>query len=242
GHQMKPVIGITASHIEEEINTYPREYYINAVLRAGGIPILLPIVTEAEIAEHYLTLINGLILSGGSDVGPAHFGQEPVKGTGRVYWERDCFELTLTQRALDLNMPILGICRGAQVLNIAAGGDIYQDIYTQLDGVCEHSQKAERSIPWHTVALLQDSKLGSVFGSGEIRVNSFHHQAIKTVAAGFKIVAKAKDGIIEGIEATKHKFVIGVQWHPEALVKDKASVSLFTALIKASSQYQLQGE
>jgi putative glutamine amidotransferase len=232
---MKPVIGITVAHIEEEINTYPREYYINAVLGAGGIPILLPIVPEVKTLQHYLTLINGLVLSGGSDVGPAHFGQEPIKGTGRVYWERDFFELTLTQRAMELNMPILGICRGAQVLNIAAGGDIYQDIYSQLDGVFEHSQKAERSKTWHAVALLQDSKLGSVFGSGEIRVNSFHHQAIKTVASGFKTVAKAMDGIIEGIESTKHKFVIGVQWHPEALVKDKASLSLFNALIKASS-------
>ena len=232
---MRPLIGITVAHVEEELSTYPRDYYVQAVNNAGGAPLLLPPLAGAEVIERYLRLVDGVILSGGSDLDASLFGEEPLLGTGRVYPERDCFELALAGRALELDLPLLGICRGVQVLNIAAGGDIYQDIRSQVAGVLEHSQKAPRDYPWHGVELAAASILGSICGCEGMRVNSFHHQAVRTVAPGFKVAARAKDGVIEAIEGVEAKFALGVQWHPEAMGKDGAGEEIFAAFIAATA-------
>ena len=230
---MEPIIGITLAHCEEEIVSYPRQYYVEAVQRAGGVPLLLP-VAYLHI-ERYLHLIDGLILTGGSDVDASYFGEEPLQGTGKVFPDRDRFEISIAKRALEMELPLLGICRGMQVMNIAAGGDIYQDIVSQLPGVLEHSQKAARSVAWHTVGLVQGSKLAESFQGKETRVNSFHHQAVRKLAPGFECVAKAKDGIIEGIESKHNRYALGIQWHPEGML-DSASegLALFRNFIKSA--------
>ncbi len=231
---MGPVIGVTTAHLEEEINTYPRHYYVQAIYKSGATPILIPVIPDQDAVDHYMQIVDGLILSGGTDVDPKYFGQEPIRGTGRVYPERDSLEIALARKALKLKLPVLGICRGIQVLNIAFGGDIYQDIYSQVPGVLEHSQKAPRNSSWHSIELLPESKVGRILGVKELRVNSFHHQAIRNIAPGFRVVARSRDGIIEGIETENHQFVIGVQWHPEALVEDDdIALNLFQAFIKA---------
>lgn len=230
-----PVIGITSAHVEEEISTYPRQYYVQAIAQCGGTPLLLPVLAGGGAARRYLELVDGLLLSGGGDVEPRYFGQEPLRGTGKVYPERDSFEIELVRAALQQDMPVLAICRGIQVLNIAQGGDIYQDIYSQAPGVLEHSQKIGRGFPWHKVDLVPDSRLSNVLGSVEVRVNSFHHQAVKTVAPGFEVSATAADGITEAIESNHHRFVIGVQWHPEAMApSDPMALKLFESFVAAS--------
>lgn len=235
---MKPVIGITAAHIEEEIVTYPREYYVKAVVAAGGTPVLLPVINEPGSLEQYLNLVNGLILSGGSDVDPAYFAEEPRQGSGKVYPERDSFELQLVRGAWGRNLPILGICRGAQVLNIALGGDIYQDIVRQLAGVLEHVQQVQRDKAWHTVEICTAGLLSQIVTNKQIRVNSFHHQAIRKVAPGFAVAARTQDGIIEAIEAEVSGcgFALGVQWHPEAMLHEESSRCLFAALLDAAGK------
>ncbi|HEX3015770.1 MAG TPA: gamma-glutamyl-gamma-aminobutyrate hydrolase family protein [Desulfobacteria bacterium] len=232
---MTPLIGITAAHIDEEIATYPRHYYVQAVSMAGGTPLLLPVLNDNAKIEQYLKTCNGLLLTGGSDVDPVHFGNEPQQKIGRVYPERDDFELALAEKALSRNMPILAICRGIQVLNIAAGGNIFQDIYSEVSGVLQHSQKAPRPYPWHSIELVEDSILARIFGAGALRVNSFHHQAVDLVAPGFRVAARAQDGIIEAIESMDKKFVIGVQWHPESMVEQHEQfLKLFQAFVHAS--------
>ena len=231
---LSPVIGITSAHMEEEISTYPRHYYVQAIHQCGGTPLLLPVLTEGGASKRYLELVDGLLLSGGGDVEPRYFGQEPLRGTGKVYPERDSFEIELVRAALQQDVPVLAICRGIQVLNIALGGDIYQDIYSQAPGMLEHSQKIGRNFPWHKVDLLPDSRLAKILGSGEVRVNSFHHQAVKTVAPGFEVTARAADGLTEAIESNQHRFAIGVQWHPEAMApNDPMSLKLFEAFVVA---------
>ncbi|MDA8442049.1 MAG: gamma-glutamyl-gamma-aminobutyrate hydrolase family protein [Peptococcaceae bacterium] len=229
---MAPLIGITTAHYEEEINTYPRQFYAQAVLKAGGIPMLLPIA-DKHVVDSYLAVLDGLILSGGSDVDPYCFKQEPLPGTGKVYPERDAWEIALAERALASGMPVLGICRGIQVMNIACGGTIYQDI-ANFQGGLGHDQKAPRSQAWHSVKVSQGSRLADICGTEHLRVNSFHHQALELVAERFCVVGQASDGIIEAIEAKHEEFALGVQWHPETMVDtDYRSLALFQALVKA---------
>lgn len=236
---MGPVVGITTAHYDEEISTYPRQYYVEAVHKSGGLPLLLPVLTDTNAIGPYLKMIDGLVLTGGCDVGPKHFGQEPLRGMGKVYPERDVFELELTRKSLDINLPVLGICRGIQVMNIAMGGDIYQDLYSQEPGALEHSQKTRRDCAWHSVGVQEDSLLNRILRAKELRVNSFHHQAIKSSAPGFRVSAAAKDGIIEAIESDRHRFALGVQWHPEAMATtDPLAAKLFRAFVEFCGEKQ----
>jgi len=234
---MGPLIGITTAHYEEEISTYSRQYYVDAVCQAGGVPVLLPVLTGQSVIDRYVGLVDGLVLTGGGDVGPSNFGEEPVRGTGKVYPERDQFEISLVGRSLERDIPVLGICRGIQVLNIAMGGDIFQDLYTQVSTALEHRQKAPRDCAWHHVEVCRDSLLGRALGVEQIRVNSFHHQAVKRIAPGFKLCASARDGVIEGIENEGYRFALGVQWHPEAMAgSDPAAAKLFREFVSAASK------
>lgn len=232
---MRPLIGITSAHVEEEISTYPRQYYVDCVLQAGGLPILLPVVSG--MADLYLDRIDGLILTGGGDVAPHLFNEEPVRGTGKVFPERDEVEIELVQKSMERDLPMLAICRGMQVLNIACGGTIYQDINSQVPDVFEHSQKAPRAEAWHSVELAPGTRLREIFCCETLRVNSFHHQAVKDIASEFAIGARSGDGVIEEIESRVKRFVIGVQWHPEAMVaKDGRFLALFKAMVRACSK------
>lgn len=236
---MRPIIGITCGDGPDAAGyqiglpgTYARSIY-----RAGGLPILIaPPRADAEpddVAE-ILDRIDGLLVPGGVDVDPARFGEAPHPSLGRVDPDRDVLEIVLTEAALRRGTPILAICRGIQVLNIAAGGSVYQDLATQVPGAIQHRQVAPRWHASHPVEVAGESRLGQILGGERAEVNSFHHQAVRKLAPGFIATAAAPDGVIEGIEQPEHRFAVGVQWHPEGMwERHPVMLELFAALVAA---------
>lgn len=240
---MRPVIGITcsltASVIGDSVYSLERNIiardYAGVIEHAGGTPLLIPHVGDLECIDQYLGVLDGLVLSGGGDIDPLLFDQEPHRNIGSVDRVRDKMELQLTQKALNQDLPLLGICRGIQMLNVAAGGTIYQDIGAEMPQptLC-HSQTGAGWYASHTIDILPDTRLLQVFGSPIARVNSYHHQAVRDVAEGFIVTAKAKDNVIEAIESPAHRFALGVQCHPELMWEQHPeALSLFTAFLKA---------
>ena len=240
---MRPVIGITcsltASPIGDSIYALERNIiacdYARAIEYVGGTPLLVPHVEDMGCIDRYLGVLDGLVLSGGGDIDPLLFGQEPHQNMGSVDCVRDEMELQLTQKALDQDLPILAICRGIQMLNVAAGGTIYQDIAAEMpQPTLRHSQTGAGWYASHTIDILSDSRLFQIFGSPTTRVNSFHHQAVRDVPKGFIVTAKAKDNVIEAIESPTHRFALGVQCHPEMMwERHPEALNLFTAFLKA---------
>ncbi|USG63727.1 gamma-glutamyl-gamma-aminobutyrate hydrolase family protein [Brevibacillus ruminantium] len=232
----KPVIGITGAHVKHNSfmeGVYVHQDYPKSVAAAGGLPIVLPYLYP-EITLETLPLVDGIILSGGEDVDPFNYGEEPHLHLGYTTPERDDVEIELVQYALDHNIPLLAICRGVQILNVALGGTLIQDIPSQVKQPLQHSQKAERGRDTHWVTIEEGSWLAHIFEAEQIRVNSLHHQALKDVASELKIVAKASDGIVEAVEYTGSSFAIGVQWHPEsqAAAANPLMSKLFEAFVE----------
>ena len=211
--------------------------YVQAVELGGGAPVVIPPhLGERELGP-ILEHIDGLILSGGGDIRPALFGEEDSGLLWSVDERRDRAELALAQWALAEGHPLLAICRGIQVLNVAAGGTLIQDIPTQVPKALTHSTVAGRpvAVVAHTVEVAPGSKLAALLGAGELGVNSAHHQAVKAVGDGLVVTARAPDGIIEGLEQPDHPFCVGVQWHPEAMVERHPIMRrLFEALVEAA--------
>lgn len=233
---MKPRIGISCAHGDTMPDRYVlRASYVEAVAAAGGIPVLLPCRLEADPAE-YACVVDGLLLAGGGDLDPFYYGEEPRVDNGSIDPVADAFELGLARCFLVAGRPVLGICRGMQVLNVAAGGDLHQDLRTATGTELEHFQKAP---PWHGTHMIrvqEGSGLGAVLGEERLRVNSFHHQAVRRVAPGFVAVATAGDGVIEAIERPGNGFALGVQWHPERMhACSEAARRIFRALVQAST-------
>lgn len=233
---MKPLIGLTAYMLREpgksEYVAVPADY-MRAVQRAGGIPVILPFCeNEAEAAE-LIDRLDGLLLAGGSDVDPNLYGEEPHPKLGAVSPERDLAELSLARVALGRNMPVLGICRGHQVLAVAAGGTLYQDIPAQVAAPIKHSQEAPRWFASHTVTVQPGTRLAALLGT-ELKVNSFHHQAVKGLPEGWVASAEAADGVNEAMEHPGLQFALGVQWHPENFTGRPYSFDrLFEAFVAA---------
>jgi putative glutamine amidotransferase len=228
--RMKPVIGITSSYNNTDQNYVLPSSYINAVERGGGIPLLLPPTLNVDVDRH-LALVEGVILTGGVDVDPCLYGEDPIPQMGTIDPIRDEYELKLTRRILETRKPVLAICRGCQVLNVAAGGKLWQDINSQIKNSMKHNQQAPTSYASHTVKVAKDSKLLEIYGVETIGVNTFHHQGIKTLGSGLKAVAWANDETIEAVEGSG-KFTIGVQWHPERML-DSDHLKLFKAFTAA---------
>jgi putative glutamine amidotransferase len=234
---MRPIIGITTKHDEAARHILLEEGYFRAIEAAGGLPVALPPLVSREAASECAALIHGLLLSGGPDIDPVHFGEEPT-GTQVITPERDAFELTLLGEATGRGMPVLAICRGAQVLNVFAGGDLYQDLSSQYPQALKHRQEAPAWYGTHRVDLVPGSLVARILGCTELRVNSFHHQGIRRVGAGFKASARAQDGLVEAIEAVGEEFVLGVQWHPERMwEKEERQARLFRAFVAACAAY-----
>ncbi|MED3660519.1 gamma-glutamyl-gamma-aminobutyrate hydrolase family protein [Ureibacillus sp. FSL K6-8385] len=211
------------------------EAYVKAVMEAGGIPVGLPYAGEDD-GERIINTINGLLLSGGGDINPILYGEEPLPRLGRVITERDEREIQWTIAAIQKKIPILAVCRGLQILNVALGGTVYQDLYAQKKReTLLHSQTSLRHETSHFVHLREDSKLYKIANTKKIAVNSFHHQAIKEAAKDLAIVGVASDGIVEAAEHKTLPFCLGVQWHPEALAVngDPMSLALFRSFIAA---------
>lgn len=234
----RPVIGITGRHYQynaEIKGVFVGDDYTKGIYEAGGLPVVLPYTDVEEQLKAWGSELDGLLLSGGEDMDPSYFKETPMLGLGEVSPERDRLEASLTHDMLALGKPILGICRGVQVLNVLTGGSLYQDLPRQIKAM-QHSQKAPRSHLAHDVEILRNSQLYRLLGATTVKVNTFHHQAIKDVAPGFIVTAKASDGVIEAIESTKYPFVLGVQWHPENLwEKYPIFHKLFQGLVEAAA-------
>lgn len=244
----KPVIGITADSLFSEGGTFPgtervfvNQSYIYSIQKAGGIPLILPTVQQEESASEQILRIDGLICSGGNDINPLLFGEEPHAKLGFVLPDRDEYELKLIRLAYSARKPILGICRGIQVINVAFGGTLYQDLCAQRpDRVLKHSQSSRRDFAGHTTDIVPGTLLQQILGVPSLPVNSFHHQAVKDPAAGFVINATARDGIVEGIEYAGEPFVLGVQWHPELLVDSyPVMLELFRRLVAEAEKRRI---
>lgn len=234
---MAYTIGITCAWKEKNSCHKLHDEYVCAVKAAGGVPFLLPGLDSFELIAVYYNQLDGFIFSGGSDVDPAFFGEEPQQDLREITPRRDAFELALAKLVLEGDKPALGICRGMQVLNIAAGGDVYQDLQDVTKQ--KHLQQAPRWYPSHTVQVEQNSNLFRLGQQESFKVNSFHHQAIRRVGKGLKAVAWSKDGLVEAIESISEEGTIcakarimAVQWHPECnCLQEKLSFSLFENLV-----------
>jgi putative glutamine amidotransferase len=234
-----PLIGITTSVTVDKTpeRAYVNITYIRAVQEAGGIPVLLPPHLAADVQAALWPRLDGLVLTGGGDIDPARFSDRRHPKVEDVSPARDELEIGFTRRALDDDVPLFAICRGIQVLNVALGGTLVQDLPSQRPGPIAHSQREPRHQPTHAVKVMgEGTRLGRVLGTLEVSVNSMHHQAIDSLGFGLREVAWAPDGVIEGVEMPgEERFVLGVQWHPEELVgHDQAARNLFAAVVEAA--------
>lgn len=231
---MRPLIGISCWQNPESLEFFVPEAYVQALRKAGATTVLIPFVSSEDEAEQALARLDGLLLSGGGDLDPVHWGEEPQWHMGRIDPARDQSELLLARRALSTGLPVLGICRGLQVLTVASGGSLWQDLPSQVTSSLKHDQNAPRWYPTHAVRLTHGSRLATWLGT-ETRVNSYHHQAVRQVPPTFMVAASAEDGVIEALEHQSHPFAIGVQWHPEAMWnRDQNHDPLFLAFVQAA--------
>jgi putative glutamine amidotransferase len=242
-----PLIGISTSELRtpDRVDRDPdaeppqRELalgldYPIAVAAGGGVPVVLP--PQLDLALELIDRLDGLVLSGGPDLDPALYAAAPHEHLGPVEPATDRWELALLQAALQRELPVLAICRGMQLLNVAYGGTLWQDIATELDLGEVHRQKARGTQTTHTVTVAQDSRLADLTGPGRIDVNSFHHQAVDRLGPGLVVSARDDAGLIEGVEDPSRAFVVGVQWHAESLTARPEQAGLFKGLVDAASK------
>ncbi len=235
---MKPIIGISGSiltNVGSNFNGYIRAYvnqdYVDSVLQAGGVPLILPMNDQTETANEMLKLCDGIILSGGHDVDPNLYGEEPLQKLGEICPKRDAFDIALYNSAIEQKKPILGICRGYQIINVINGGTLHQDL-SYADGVwIRHDQDDGPTVLTHSLNVENDEFLN--VGVERFRVNSFHHQILKDVAPGFNVVATSDDGVVEALQKIDDDiFIFAVQWHPEMLHKiDENSKRIFANFV-----------
>lgn len=240
----RPLVGITcgtsaldaaAKTPQDRIN---RAYSV-AVWQAGAVPVVLPVIEDEDAAEALLDPLDGLLVSGGYDVAPRLFGEETLNDTVEVDAPRDAGELPLLRAAIARDLPMLCICRGIQSLNVVLGGTLYQDLPSQLPSKIAHRQTEPRGVATHAIEIERGSRLSRIAGSTAMAVNSFHHQALKDVAPGLEVTARAADGVVEAVERAESRFLVAVQFHPEetAPVCPK-SRSLFKALAEAATRFR----
>jgi len=211
---------------------------VNAVLTVGGTPVLIPLITDETALDEIVSRIDGLLLTGGGDIYSPLYGEELHPAVDSYDLKRDRYDIALVKQAAERQLPILGICRGCQLINVAFGGTLIQDIPSQvLESTVNHYQEEAREVATHSIQITSDSQLCKIVHTKQIKVNTFHHQAVKTVAPGFEAVAWAEDGVIEAIESTEGKAIWGVQWHPEngAVAKDPVMLDLFRHLVNEAA-------
>jgi putative glutamine amidotransferase len=232
-------VGLTIGNSKEAEIFALRDDYVRAVETAGGLPLVLAPGDPGDapaLAADYLDRVDALVLSGGADIDPALYGEPPHARIGPVFPERDAFEVALCREALRRDMPILAICRGHQLLNVATGGTLFQDIASQVEAAAMHDPDQERWERCHDVEVLAGTRMREILGQERVAVNSFHHQAVKELGRGLVLAARGcDDGVIEGMEMPDRKFVLGVQWHPESFWdRPQGFQPLFQALVNAA--------
>lgn len=240
---MKPIIGIAANimlhPIEELKNTqvsYTPYDFVTGIAQAGGIPIVIPI-TDTQHVKTYVDTIDGLVLGGGQDISPLLYDEEPLPELNETMPLRDCFEIALIHEVLKQKKPIFGVCRGLQILNVAKGGTLYQDLTSQLHVSIKHIQDTLPHFIEHSITTTEHSIIRRLIGEKSF-VNTLHHQAIKDLAPAFKATAFSPDGLIEAIESTDDtQYILAVQWHPEILLESQhpESIALFKEFVQQAS-------
>lgn len=238
---MKPFIGITTGRGESS-QGYPQlrvaEAYVQAIANAGGLPVLLPLGLDEPLLAKLLGRLDGLLLTGGGDIHPRHYGSTAETGATRVDEDRDRVEFALLRHALRNNLPFLGVCRGLQVVNVALGGSLYVDLATERPQGIEHRYYPDwpREHRAHTVRITPGSLLARTLEVTEVQVNSLHHQGVRELAPGLVASAVAPDGLIEGLEVPQSRFGLAVQWHPENLQDEAVMRALFEGLVQAAAE------
>jgi putative glutamine amidotransferase len=233
----KPIIGIGA---DVSITPGKRDQafayttYTEALRKSGAIPLVIP--PQPENVEEIITGLDGLVLAGGFDCDPTLYGEEPHPSLKTMDCRRQENDLALAKAARDRGIPTLGICLGLQMMNIAAGGSLVQDIDSQIDTNIQHASEPENRVR-HDVLIEHGTQLGGILGDREMNVNSSHHQAIRKLGDGLRVTARAPDGIIEGLEDPHRDFYLGVQWHPEDMPGEQSATKLFAALVEAARRY-----
>jgi putative glutamine amidotransferase len=231
---MRPIVGLTTSVDQQQILKLKSDY-TKAVFKTDGLPFILAPTQQELILKEIVSTLDGLLLTGGQDPQPLLYGEQPLIGLEEVDVERDLFELKLIKLMLKCDKPIFGICRGCQILNVACGGTLYQDICREQQSSLEHKQKAAGKYASHSIWLAPNSKLNPDAANKIYQVNSFHHQALKKIPPPLTPIAYAADGVVEAVESTEHRFVIGVQWHPERMFgNDKWTQGIFKSFITAA--------
>jgi putative glutamine amidotransferase len=241
----RPLIGVTTSEVRRKKDAKPLPQgdlrqpevvlgmsYAGAVADAGGVPVVLaPVGEPAAVVDH----LSGVCLSGGPDLDPATYGAEPHPNLGPIEPAVDAFELAVARRADAIGLPMLGICRGSQTLNVARGGTLHQHVPDVVDGSVAHRQTASGRETTHSVRIEPGSRLAEIVGPGDLEVNAFHHQAVDRLGRGLRAVAWAPDGLVEAVEDDADALYLGVQWHVETLVHLPRHARLFEALVEAAA-------
>ena len=231
---MKPIVGVMPLWDDEKDSMWMLPGYMDGISQAGGLPIIFPFTADEQELEQLMGLCDGFLLTGGHDVSPEMYHEPPMEGLVVSCPKRDGMEGIVLRRALERDLPVLGICRGIQFINAFLGGTLYQDLPTQRPSKIEHHQAPPYDQPIHEVAVAEGSPLYHCLGVGSLAVNSYHHQAVKTLAPALEAMAFSPDGLIEAVYMPGKKFLWAVQWHPEFSYKtDAHSQSIFRAFIEA---------
>lgn len=236
----QPLIGITTRRTIEPKYDIPMTCtpmsYTRAIYHAGGIAVLIPLDSPLDHIKPLMDRLDGLLLTGGGDIDIARFQGEPHDEVYDVDSQRDALEFEMVCQAMQSGIPLLAICRGCQVSNVALGGTLYTHISDQLDGALEHA--SPQGLPWdhiaHTISIEAGSLLESIVGKKQLEVNSLHHQGVQQVAEGLNVTARAPDGLVEALELTDHPFALAVQWHPEWMPASVPMQQIFSAFVRAS--------
>lgn len=233
GHCLNPILCEAGYEAPWYVANQP---YVRGIAATGGAPVLIPAIDSDEILRGIFDHLHGLVLTGGLDMDPASYGEETQPVCGRRDPLRDRVELRLAHWCLESDLPLLAVCRGQQVLNVALGGTLFQDIASQVPGSLVHNPRQRRNSITHDISIEPRSRLASILQCQSIGVNSMHHQAIRTVGRLLAVTAYAPDGVIEGVESPEHRFVVAVQFHPEELQDtDERMQRLFAALVQESA-------
>ena len=231
---MKPIVGVMPLWDEKKDSLWMLPGYLDGIEQAGGIPFIFPLSADRADLKRLADMCDGFLFTGGHDISPEIYGEEPLDGLVFCCEMRDEMETAVLSEALDADKPVLGICRGIQLINAALGGTLYQDIPSQCPSETEHHQPKPYDRPIHDVAVTQGTPLHECLQLDRLSVNSLHHQAVKTTAPGLEVMAVSPDGLVEALYMPKHRFLWAVQWHPEfSFHEDENSRKIFRAFIEA---------
>ena len=237
GTSVRPLIGLTPSISDNHKQTTENLDYTDAVRRSGALPLIIPMTDDEDMLLEVFDKMDGFVFTGGADITPSLYGQETLPACGSTEPMRDRMEMILLRRCLETGKPFLAICRGFELLNIALGGTLYQDIETQRPDSLYHPCYSTPADQVHTVIVVPGTRLMSIENAEEVHVNSRHHQGVNEVGKGLVISARASDGLVEGLELPDHPFAVGVQWHPETLSSFAPEAQrLFDALKAAAAR------